>query len=114
MDEETPLPMSKRKKVFSRSEIIDKLKENDQKVIKVAEEISEELSPFDVDDEDAVLVEDRLERLVNTTKTLTKKIYKIQKEFKERKYRHNPDKLNEKVISSSQYSIFESEDSESL
>ena len=73
--------MSKRKKVFSRSEIIDKLKENDQKVIKVAEEIAKELSPCDVDDEDAVLVEDRLERLVNTTKTLTKKIYKIQKEF---------------------------------
>ena len=90
-----PLPVPKRKKVFSRNEIIQKLKENDQKVTKVAEEIAKELSPFNVEDEDALMVEDRLERLAQTTKNLTKKIYKIRNEFKERKYRHNPEFIAE-------------------
>ena len=48
-------------------------------MIKVAEEIAKELSPFDVSDEDAILVEDRLERLSKITQNLATKIYKIQK-----------------------------------
>ena len=53
----------KRKKYFSKSEILQKLKENGDKVSAVVNEVCEELSPFDVTDEEALVVEDRLERL---------------------------------------------------
>ena len=70
MSEENPSPEAKRKKVFSRIEIEKKLKENDQKVKDVAEDIVKEMCPFDLNDEDTVMMEDRLERLKKTTENL--------------------------------------------
>ena len=70
MSEENPSPEAKRKKVFSRIEIEKRLKENDQKVKDVAEDIVKEMCPFDLNDEDTVMMEDRLERLKKTTENL--------------------------------------------
>ena len=77
-------------------------------------EICEELSPFDVNDEEAVLVEGRLEKLEQASKAFASKIYRLRKEFKNDKYRRAPEKLEEKYISCSQNSVLQSDDSQSL
>ena len=110
----SPEIQCKRKKYYSKSEILQKLKENDDKVSEVVKEVCEELSPFDVNDEEALLLEDRLERLEKTSKKFAAKIYKLKKEFKDRKYRKEPEKLEEKLISCSQASVLQSDDSQSL
>ena len=53
-------------------------------------EIVEELCPFDVGDEVALNMEDRVERLERVTKLLEMKVYKLKKAVKQRKYRHTP------------------------
>ena len=103
-------PSAKRKKHMSGKEIIEKLESNENDVKKAVAEIIEELCPFDVDDQDALQIEDRLERLDRVNKLLEKKVYKLRKDVKERKYRHKPESLEETMISSSQYSIFDSQE----
>ena len=41
-------------------------------------EIIEELSPFDIKDEDAMLFEDRLDRLEKVSKNLITKVHKLK------------------------------------
>ena len=71
-------PETKRKKYFTRNEIISKLTANENDVKKVVSEIVEELSPFDIKDEDAMLFEDRLDRLEKVSKNLISKVYKLK------------------------------------
>ena len=104
----------KRKKFYTKSEILVNLKDNGDQVKKVVEEICDELSPFDISDEETTLVENRIERLQEVSKKLYSKVDKLQKNFKARKFRYKPEVLEEKEISSSQYSLFQSDDSESL
>ena len=103
-----------RKKLFTKSEILQKLEENDYKVKEVASAIAKEMCPFDVSDNEAMQIEDRIERLERSTKNLATKIYRIKTDFKQRKFRHNPALLEEKGVSSSQSSIFQSDDSEPI
>ena len=98
----------------TKSEILQKLEENDYKVKEVASEIAKEMCPFDVNDKEAMQTEDRLERLERSTKNLAANIYKVKSDFKQRKFRHNPALLEEKGVSSSQSSIFQSDDSEPI
>lgn len=107
-------PEVKRKKYFTKEEIIEKLKDHNQKVDEVVKDICEELTPFDINDADAVLLEDRLERLDRTSKNLTAKVYRLKSEIKSRKYRNHPEQLKEKEISCSQYSVLQSQSSEDL
>lgn len=100
----------KRKKYYTKNEVINMLKEKENVVKSVSEEICEQLAPFDVTDEEAMEVDDRMERLKNTATKLENKIRKLQKNYRERKFRHDPEKLEEKEISCSQYSIFQSSD----
>ena len=69
---------------------------------------------FDVTNEKAMMVEDRVERLQKQTNNIGRKLRKIQADFKARKFRHKPAMLEEKGISSSQSSLFQSDDSEPL
>ena len=77
-------PETKRKKYFTRNEIISKLTENENDVKKVVSDIVEELSPFDIKDEDAMLFEDRLDRLEKVSKNLLSKVYKLKNKVKEK------------------------------
>ena len=104
----------KRKKFYTRSEILLKLDEHENNVKCAAEAIGEELCPFDVNDEEAMEMEDRYRRLDATSKKLACKINKVRKKLKDRKYRFQPEKMEDTVISTSQYSVFQSDDSESL
>ena len=72
----------------------------------------EELCPFDINDEDALKIEDRLERVDRVTLRLQMRVRNLIKQVKARKFRHNPDLLDEKMISSSQYSIFDSQETD--
>ena len=61
----------------------------------------------------------KIEELMTTfleqvSKNLATKVYKLKKAAQLRKFRHNPEFLEEKFFSSSQYSILQSEDSEEL
>ena len=105
-----------RKKRFTKSEVMLKLKQNDDNVAKAVEEIVTDLSPFDVEDESVILLEDRVQRLSKVSMSLTKKLYRLKKEVKDRKYRKKPELLEETEISCSQYSVLQSEtdDSEHL
>ena len=103
-------PSAKRKKKLSGREIIAKLDSNEKDVKKAVAEIIDELCPFDVNDEDALQIEDRVQRLERVTKLLEKKVYKLRKEVKEKKFRHKPECLDEAMISCSQHSIFDSQE----
>ena len=54
-------PKQKRKKYFTKLEILDKLKENGDQVQEVVRDICEELTPFDMNDEESLILENRLE-----------------------------------------------------
>ena len=60
-------PVLKRKKCFTKAEVINKLSDQGNKVSEVVNDICETLAPFDVNDSEAVLIEDRLERLEKTS-----------------------------------------------
>ena len=107
-DEYSSIP--KGKKCFTRSEILTKLKSNESDVQRVVSEMIEELCPFDVNDEDALAIEDRLERLEKVSRNLQTKVYKLKSKLKDRKFRHKPEFLEETEVSSSQYSLFESQE----
>ena len=103
-----------RKRKFSKREVLALLKEKEGDLEKVVGEICEELVPFDVTIEEELQVNDRLERMANAAKSLERKVRKLQKANKERKFRHCLEKLEETFVSCSQNSIFQSEDSQSL
>ena len=111
-DESSSIP--KRKKYFTRSEILTKLKSNESDVQRVVSEMIEELCPFDVNDEDALAIEDRLERLEKVSRNLQTKVYKLKLKLKDRKFRYKPEFLEETEVSSSQYSLFESQEYQDL
>ena len=108
--EEEEQPIAKRKKCMTGKEVIERLESNENDVKRAVGEIVEELCPFDVGDEVALNIEDRVERLERVTKLLENKVYKLKKAVKQRKYRHNPEGLEEPMISCSQYSIFDSQE----
>ena len=60
--EENGSPKAKRKKELTRNEILLKLKANEEDVSKAVEELMEELCPFDINDEEALKIEGRVER----------------------------------------------------
>ena len=103
-------PVFKRRKFLTKRDIVEKLKDHNQIVSEVVDDICDELSPFDVGDSESLLIEDRLNRLDTTSKALAAKVYRLKNEMQKRKYRHNPELLDEKEISASQYSIFESQE----
>ena len=101
-----------RKKNFKKSEILERLKKHDNKVKEVASECALELCDFDITDEEAMQVEDRVNRLSETIGKLAQKVYKIKNEFKDKQKMNSNTrkrKMEEVGISSSQYSIFDSE-----
>ena len=113
-DGAAPATESKRRKKFSRSEVLQMLKEHESNVRQVAEEICEELVPFDVSDEDVVKLDDRLERMKKASLTMEKRIRHLQNHIKAKKFRHHPEQLEEDFVRSSQCSVFQSDDSQSI
>ena len=103
-----------RKRKFSKREVLALLKEKENDLEKVVGEICEELVPFDVTIEEELQVYDRLERMAKAAENIERKVRHLQKANKERKFRHNQEKLEETFVSCSQNSIFQSEDSQSL
>lgn len=108
--EENSEPKAKRKKELSGNDIIEKLKENEYDIGKAVNDMLEELCPFDINDEEALKIEGRVERLQKTSNLLQKKLWRLRKKIKEKKFRHEPELLDKKFISSSQYSIFDSQE----
>ena len=72
------------------------MKDNNFKIKEVCDNICEELCPFDISDEESLLIEDRLERLEKVSRTLTAKVSRVSKAFKEKKFRRHPEQLKEK------------------
>ena len=107
---ETDEPDVKRRKSFSKREIVQKLEEFGNNVQRAANEIVSDLTPFDVTDPNLEDHEEKLEKIESVVKSLAAKMYKLRNDLKSRKYRRNPDLLDEKVISCSQHSVLQSED----
>ena len=103
---ETDEPDVKRRKSFSKREIVQKLEEFGNNVQRAANEIVSDLTPFDVTDPNLEDHEEKLEKIESVAKSLAAKMYKLRNDLKSRKYRRNPDLLDEKVISCSQHSNF--------
>ena len=110
MEEDSP--EAKRKKVVTGHEVLAMLKEHENDVGKVANEMMETLCPFDLNDEDALQIEDRLERVEKVSKLVQKRVRRLATKVKERKFKHNPEGLEEKVLSCSQYSLLQSQEGE--
>ena len=103
-------PKAKRKKELTGNEILAKLKKNENDVSKAVREMIEELCPFDINDEEALGIEDRLGRCEKVANLLKKRVRKLQQQMKERKFKHKPELLDEKLVSSSQYSLLDSQE----
>ena len=67
-------PKYKRKKFFTKGEIIEKLAEQEQDVSQVVDNILEELAPFDIHDDIELHVMDRINRLDVVSKKLAAKV----------------------------------------
>ena len=105
-------PKAKRKKEMTRKEVMEKLKQNENDISKAVQGLLEELCPFDVNDEEALKIEGRLERLQKASHIFECKMGRLKKQIKERKFRHNPELLDEKIISSSQFSLLDSQETQ--
>ena len=70
------------------------------------------LTPFDITDENLTDYEQRVEKLATVSSSLQNKIYRLKKDVKDRKFKHNPDLLDEDVISCSQFSVLQSSQEE--
>jgi hypothetical protein len=103
---------AKRKKFYTQGEVIDLLKEKKHKVAEVCKEITETLYPFEIN-EDAE--NEELEKLAEVAKKLNKKIWRLSKDFKDKKMRRATEaEMKEKVVSCSQHSVLQSEESQNL
>ena len=107
-------PDPKRKKFYTKKEALEKLDDCEQNVSKAVSEMVADLSPFDVTDDNITCFEDRLDRLEKVSSALTARIYRLKKDISARKFKHKPELLEEEMISCSQYSVLQSEDSEVL
>ena len=112
--EEGGEPEVKRKKTYTKKEILEKLEECENDVKRAVDEIVSDISPFDMSDINVNDFEDKVERLGKVSKNLSAKVYKLKKAVQTKKFRHNPELLEEKCFSSSQYSVLQSEDSEDI
>ena len=108
MEEDCASPDHKRRKQFTRSEVIAKLKERNHKITEVCQEICTELLPTDKTEEEFEESVELVEKLEKATKVLTNKVFKLSQDFKAQKFRRCPEKLEEKFISCSQHSVFQS------
>ena len=52
-----------RKRRFTKGEVLEMLKQKEQDLEKVVDEICEELVPFDTNDDEEMLLRDRLDRM---------------------------------------------------
>ena len=97
------------KKFFTTRELIDKLKETNHKVLEVVKDVTDTLAPFDPTEN---MEEEIVEKLTNASKAIASKMYRLSKNIKARKLRRQDEELDEKAISCSQYSIFQSQSQE--
>ena len=74
---------------MTRKEVMEKLKKNENDIGEAVKELLEEMCPFDINDEEALKIENRLERLQKPSHNLECKLWKLRKQMKERKFRHN-------------------------
>ena len=79
------------------------MKEYENNVSQAVDEMVSDLSPFDVTYESVTCFDDRIDRLEKVSASLGKKIYKLKEEVKARKFRWNPELLEEDMITCSQF-----------
>ena len=70
-------PKAKRKKEMTRKEVMEKLKQNENDISKAVQGLLEELCPFDVNDEEALKIEGRLERLQKASHIFECKLWRL-------------------------------------
>ena len=107
-------PEAKRKKSYTRKEILEKLEECENDVTRAVNDIVADINPHDMTDTNLEDFEDKVEKLGKVAKNFSTKVYKLKEAVRARKFRHNPELLEEKFFSSSQYSVLQSEDSEDI
>ena len=107
-------PEAKRKKSYTRKETLEKLEECGNDVTRAVNEIVADISPHDMTDINLEDFEEKVEKLGKVSKNFSAKVYKLKEAVRAKKFRHNPELLEEKFLSSSQYSVLQSEDSEDI
>ena len=100
--EEGSSPEAKRKKSYTRKEILEKLEECENDVTRAVNEIVADINPHDMTDINLEDFEDKVEKLGKVSKNFSAKVYKLKEAVRARKFRHNPELLEEKFFSSSQ------------
>ena len=107
-------PEAKRRKAFTKRETLQRLEELGDNVSKAVSEMVSDLSPFDVNGENVTAYEDNIEKLDKVAGSLTSKIYRLKSDVKAQKFRRKDDLLDENIISVSQHSVLQSQESEDL
>ena len=82
--EEVEVVAPKRKRKFSKREVLALLTEKENDLEKVAGEICEELVPFDVTIEEELQVNDRLERMAKAAINIERRVRKLLEANRER------------------------------
>ena len=100
---------SKRKKYISGRELKDLLIEKNHKISEVCRDITRTLYPFEIDEDETGEIEEKLERLDTVARKLTATVSRFSRDLKAKKFKKHPEILEETAISSSQYSIFQSQ-----
>ena len=62
---------------MTRKEVMEKLKKNENDIGEAVKELLEEMCPFDINDEEALKIENRLERLQKPSHNLECKLCKM-------------------------------------
>ena len=107
-------PEIKSRKAFTKRETLQRLEELGDNVSKAVSEMVSDLSPFDVNGENVTDYEDHIEKLDKVASSLTSKIYRLKSDVKAQKFRRKDDLLDENIISVSQHSVLQSQESEDL
>ena len=102
----------KRKKYVTRIETIEVLKDKKHQITEVCRDITKILCPFEFKEDDTdVVISEKKKKLEQVAQSLIGRVGKLSKDFKNKKFRKEPERLEEKFVSCSQYSILQSQES---
>ena len=96
-----------RKRRWTRSELLEKTKQCET-LLEAADDICNQMRSGHEDMEDSEIGQ----KFVDTSKLVASRLSKLVQEMKKKNFRHHPSQLEEKALSASEYSFFDSQESQ--
>ena len=97
--------MTTRKRKWTKKEALEAIRSHQSSLQLVAEQICDEMLPLNFHDDETSAEVEKLEHIVEKIRTALSKLWFFDKQ---RKFRHDPEALEETFVCTSQYSLFQS------